>query len=78
MKIVQTLETVVIVVLLALEVLHDFKLVPFDIGLKVLTLICAAVLLILCIVLAAKKKASWGSICLACMFVIRWICEMIY
>lgn len=78
MKIVQILETVVIVALLILEVLHDFKLVPFDMGLKVLTLICAAVLLISCIILAAKKKASWGSICLACMFVIRWGCETIY
>lgn len=78
MKIVQILETVVIVVLLALEVLHDFKIVPFNMGLKVLTLTCAAALLISCIILATKKKASWGSICLACMFVIRWGCEMIY
>lgn len=78
MKIVQILETVVIIALLALEVLHDFKLVPFKMILNVLTLICAAALLATCIILVVGKKASWGSICLACMFVIRWICEMIY
>lgn len=78
MKIVQILETVVIIALLALEVLHDFKLVPFKMILNVLALICAAALLVTCIILVVGKKASWGSICLACMFVIRWICEMIY
>ena len=60
MKIVQILETMVIIALLVLEILHDFKLVPFNMGINVVSLICAGSLLILCIILAAKKKSSWG------------------
>mgnify|MGYP003218017252 FL=1 len=45
MKIVQILETMVIIALLVLEILHDFKLVPFNIGINVVSLICAGSLL---------------------------------
>lgn len=58
MKIVQILETMVIIALLVLEILHDFKLVPFNMGINVVSLICAGSLLILCIILAAKRNQA--------------------
>lgn len=77
MKIVKIVDVTAIIALLILEILHDVKIIPFNFALKIISLVCAAVLLVSSTTLLIKKNASWSSVALAGMFVIRWLFELI-
>lgn len=77
MKILKIVDVTAIIALLILEILHDVKFIPFSFALKIISLVCAAVLLVSSTTLLIKKNVSWSSVALAGMFVIRWLFELI-